>query len=321
VSLPPEWAPARRIYTALPWRAREWPGGLDAAQAGAAALARTIAEGGTPVTMLVPDRAREERARGLTGEPGGLTFGRTRYGDIWLRDTGPIFGHGEAVSFRFNGWGGKFEMPGDERVARYLARVEDLPLRQHDFVLEGGAIDHDGADTAITTEECLLNPNRNPGMSRAEIERVVCAALGFERLVWLGAGLIGDHTDGHVDNLARFVAPGRVMLPEARDADDPNAAIYEDAARRVEAAGLALDRVPSVGRYEAADGTPAPASYMNFILTGALVIVPTYGAAADDEAVARIGAAFPDRRAVGLDARGVLAGGGAFHCMTCHVPA
>ncbi|EMD82193.1 agmatine deiminase family protein [Pacificimonas flava] len=318
---PPEWAPVARIYTAWPWRRREWHGALEAAQQGAAFLLRAIVVGGTPATMLVPDAAAEAAARAAVGDLRGADFLRTRYGDIWLRDTGPIFAGDRAAAFRFNGWGGKFEMPGDERVAAVLARREGRRLDAHDFVLEGGAIDHDGNGLAITTEECLLNPNRNPGMDRQDVERAVCEALGFDRLIWLGRGLAKDHTDGHVDNLARFVAVGRAVVPQAMGTDDPNALVYEDAARRLAEARIDVVRIPSAGRVKGTDGEIVPASYMNFILTNERVIVPTYAVPMDKPAVQALGALFPGREAIGLDARALLSGGGAFHCMTREVPA
>ncbi|MBZ6379076.1 agmatine deiminase [Pacificimonas flava] len=319
---PPEWAPVERIYTAWPWRRREWLQALDRARTETAGLVRAIAGSGTPVTLLTRSPDAEAEARSLVGDSEGVDYRRARYGDIWLRDTGPVFlGKADAASFRFNGWGGKFLMPGDERVARQVARWESAELREWDAVLEGGAIDHDGTGTVITTEECLLNANRNPGLSRAEIEHLLREALGFERVVWLGSGLRFDHTDGHVDNLARFVAPGRVALPEASSTDDPNHDIFENAANRLEDAGIETVRIPSVGRFIDENGTQAPASYMNFLLTDKAVLVPLYGVGTDEAALERYAALFPAREAIGLPAKAILSGGGAFHCMTCHVPA
>ena len=136
------------------------------------------------------------------------------YGDIWLRDTGPLVrGDGTAVRPRFNGWGEKYLMDGDAAIGAELARDAGLTVIESGWVLEGGAIDGDGTGTVLTTEQCLLNPNRNPHLSRADIETRLARVLGFEHVVWLRDGLAGDHTDGHVDNLARFVAPGEVVLP------------------------------------------------------------------------------------------------------------
>ena len=185
-------------------------------------------------------------------------------------------------------------------------------------MLEGGAIEVDGTGLAVTTEQCLLNPNRNPGMSRGDIERLLARDLGIDRVLWLGEGLANDHTDGHVDNLARFVAPGRLAIP-APAADDPNAVIYGDAAARARAFGVEVVPLPSPGRVER-EGEMVPASYMNFYIGNAAVVVPVYGAANDDAAVAAIGALFPGRHAIGLRADHILTGGGSFHCISQQVP-
>jgi agmatine deiminase len=245
------------------------------------------------------------------------------FGDVWLRDTGPIVcGSGEdrrAAGFGFNGWGGKYDLPGDDSIGERLAAAAGLPYSKADWVLEGGAIDHDGSGTVLSTEQCLLNPNRNPGLLRDDVEQRLKDDLGFERVVWLGSGLLNDHTDGHVDNLARFVAPGRVAIPTAAN-DDPNEAVYRHAAKRLNAAGLDVVTLPSVGRLEGEEGDIIPASYMNFYIGNAAVVVPQYGAANDRAAVDVVQALFPDRVAIGLRADHVLTGGGSFHCISQQVP-
>ena len=176
------------------------------------------------------------------------------FGDIWLRDTGAIVrGTGasrHAAGFGFNGWGGKYDLPGDDSIGERLASAAGLPYAKADWILEGGAIDGDGSGTVLTTEQCLLNPNRNPQMDRADVEARLCDDLGFERIVWLGEGLANDHTDGHVDNLARFVAPGRVAIPIRRRRTIPTRDVYRDAARRLRAAKLDVVNLPSPGRIE-----------------------------------------------------------------------
>jgi agmatine deiminase len=225
-----------------------------------------------------------------------------------------------ARSFRFNGWGGKYQLEGDDTLGPRLAHGLGVEAERFDWVLEGGAIDVDGTGLAVTTEQCLLNPNRNPGMSREEVEARLRDQLGIQRLLWLGEGLLNDHTDGHVDNLARFVGEGRLALPVPAGAEDPNYEVYEDARRRAEAFGLEIAPIPSPGRVER-DGEIVPASYMNFYIGNAAVVVPLYGAPNDQAAVAAVQALFPQRQAVGLQADHVLTGGGSFHCISQQVPA
>ena len=318
-TLPPEWAPQAWLWIGFPHLADEWPGYLARAQEQIAAFASTVAESGQAVRLLVRDAANEARARSLVS--GAVKLERRAFGDVWLRDTGPIIrADGTAVRCRFNGWGGKYLMEGDQTIGAELARAEGLTVVESDWVLEGGAIDGDGTGTALTTEQCLLNPNRNPSLSRTDIEARLRRDFGFERVVWLGEGLVHDHTDGHVDNLARFVAPGEVALPLATGPDDPNAAIYADARARLLAAGLKVHDIPSPGRITRG-GIVEPASFANFAITTHLVVVPTFGSVHDEDGVAAIAALFPDRATIGLPADAVLAGGGGFHCASQQMPA
>jgi agmatine deiminase len=321
VIMPPEWAPQDWLWIGFPHAADEWPDVLARAQEQIAGFANAVAESGQEVRLLVRDAANEARARRLV--TGSVVLDRREYGDVWLRDTGPLVVVGEegraARRFGFNGWGGKYLMPGDQTIGAELARDAGLALKSADWVLEGGAIDGDGTGLAITTEQCLLNSNRNPQLSRDEIAARLDRDLGFSRVVWLGDGLINDHTDGHVDNLARFVAPGRVALPQATGPGDPNAEVYADAAHRIEEAGLELVRIPSPGLITSGDRVE-PASYANFAVTSHLVVVPTFGSIHDEAGVAAIGDLFPDRATIGLPADAVLAGGGGFHCASQQMP-
>lgn len=322
VTMPPEWAPQDWLWIGFPHDAEEWPGVLARAQEQIAGFANAVADSGQDVRLLVRSAANEARARELVNA--AVTLERRDYGDIWLRDTGPLVVLGEqgrmARRFGFNGWGGKYLMPGDQTIGAELARDAGLPIKTSDWVLEGGAVDGDGTGLALTTEQCLLNSNRNPHLSRDEIAERLASDLGLTHVVWLGDGLINDHTDGHVDNLARFVAPGRVALPEATGPDDPNAAIYEDAARRIEQAGLELVRIPSPGLITSGGGRIEPASYANFAVTSQLVVVPTFGSIHDAAGVQAIAALFTDRTTIGLPGDAVLAGGGGFHCASQQMP-
>ena len=321
--MPPEWAPQDWIWIGFPHLAEEWPGWLEPAQVQMAGFASAVAESGQQVRLLVRDEANAARARQLVSSK--VTLETRVYGDVWLRDTGPLVVHEadgtrSARRFGFNGWGGKYLMPGDDGIGEEIARDAGLAVTHTPMILEGGAVDGDGTGLVATTEQCLLNPNRNPQMSRAEIAAELAAQLGFTRVLWLGDGLINDHTDGHVDNLARFVGPNRLVVPEATGANDPNAAIYADAAARAEAFGVEVVRIPSPGLLTR-DGVIEPASYVNFAITSHLVVVPTFGSPHDADGVAAIAALFPDRDTIGLPGEAVLAGGGGFHCASQQMPA
>ncbi len=338
---PAEWEPHRAVWTAWPAAADLWQDNLAAAQAEFAVMCRAIAGdgGGTAnargpaselIELLVRDAdAERDAAAALAGVP--VRFHRIGYGDIWLRDTAPVFtrsdsGEVAAVCFRFNGWGEKYLFAADLALSRALRQACGLHSFDVPMIFEGGAIEVDGQGTAITTMQCLLNPNRNPAMSKEEIERHLSDALGIDTLIWLGDGLIGDHTDGHVDTLVRFAGPGRVLCMEPRDEDDPNRdaleTVIDDLAAARDTNGRSLDvvRLPSPGLVEDEEGEPMPASYVNFYVANQSVVVPTYGSRHDEEAVAIISTCFPGRRTVGCPARAILSGGGAFHCITQQEP-
>jgi agmatine deiminase len=318
----PEWAPHDSIWIGFPSDPALWLGDLKPAEREVAAFAAAVhSDGrGEQVWLVAAHEGAAESARELA--PFAKVIVES-LGDIWLRDTGPIvLGSGKArraQGFGFNGWGGKYQLDGDEDIGERLARAVDLPFAKAGWILEGGAIDGDGSGTVLTTEQCLLNPNRNT-LTREQTEARLLDDLGFERVVWLGSGLMNDHTDGHIDNLARFVAPGRVAIPTAAK-DDPNEAVYKDAARRIAEARLDLVTLPSPGRITGEDGDVIPASYMNFYIGNAVVVVPQYGAANDRAAVDVVQALFPERVAIGLRADHILTGGGSFHCISQQVPA
>ena len=321
--MPPEWHPQDWRWIGFSHDTDEWPGVLARAQEQIAAFASAVADSGQEVRLLVRDAANEARAQALCSRK--VSLEQRCYGDIWLRDTGPLVvldGRGRRLArrFGFNGWGGKYIMEGDQTIGAELAHDAGLTVTNADWILEGGALDGDGTGLAVTTEQCLLNPNRNPELSQEAIEERLARDLGYSRVLWLGDGLLNDHTDGHVDNLARFVAPGVLALPCATGGDDPNAATYADARERARSFGVTVRDVPSPGRMASGDFIE-PASYMNFAVTTHLVVVPTFGVAHDADGVAAIAALFPDRDVIGLPADAVLAGGGGFHCASQQMPA
>jgi agmatine deiminase len=310
------------VWIGFPSDPALWLGDLKPAEREVAAFAEAVYAGGKgeQVWLVAAHEGAAESARLLAPFANVIV---EPFGDIWLRDTGPIvLGSGKqrrAQGFGFNGWGGKYELEGDEDIGDRLASYAGFPFAKADWILEGGAIDGDGSGTVLTTEQCLLNPNRNT-LTRDEVEQRLLADLGFERVVWLGSGLLNSHTDGHVDNLARFVAPGRGAIPTAAK-NDPNEAVYKDAARRLADAKLDVVTLPSPGRSTGEDGDIIPASYMNFYIGNAVVVVPQYGAANDRAAVDVVQALFPERVAIGLRADHILTGGGSFHCISQQVPA
>ena len=329
--IPAEWSPHRALWVGWPSHAELWEDNLEPAQAEVEALVRALAgPGREQVRLMVGNEEALADARARFDGVAGVEVVAGRFGDIWLRDTGPIFGAGSktAQAFRFNGWGGKYELPHDDEVADQIGARSGVALTRHDVVLEGGALDHDGEGTVLTTRQCLLNPNRNPGWTQEAAEAALAEAVGARKVVWLGDGLLNDHTDGHVDNLARFVAPGVVACPVAWGRKDPNAEVYDATARDLAAAtdadgrSLKVLRIPSPGLVLDEDERPVPASHMNFLIANGAVIVPSYG----DETAARLACealatVYPDREIIALPSIAILTGGGSFHCISQQEPA
>ncbi len=346
---PAEWARHSAVWLAWPSHADLWLEALEPVRDAFVRFALAIADPGPSgqprgerIELLVPDAENEAlAAERLEGLP--VRCHRIPFGDIWLRDTGPIFlkrrsgrpagGADLAVaSFAFNGWGGKYVLPHDDEVSgRVAAAVASgsapgAKVYRFPFVLEGGSVEVNGEGTCLTTRQCLLNPNRNPGVGSDELEEHLRQSLGVRTVLWLGDGLRGDHTDGHVDTIARFVAPGRVVCM-APAGDDPNRealeAVRRDLASFRDERGrrLEVETVPSPGCVLDDSGELMPASYVNFYVANTTVVVPQYGVAADEAALLRVGQLFPTRRAVGVPAKDLLAGGGAFHCISQQQPA
>ncbi len=337
VSPPPsEWSPHQAIWTAWPADGSLWEDHLAFAQAEVAAMVRALAapgpdgRSGDHVKVLVTGAQAHKTAADALGDCADIIDGA--YGDIWLRDTGPIFLDGDhAATFLFNGWGGKYQLEHDDTVAAQVVAASGTQATTHDFVLEGGAVDGDGGGTFLTTRECLLNPNRNAGWTSEEIvDAVLAKALGARKVIWIDRGLMNDHTDGHVDNIARFVAPGVVMCQSPTGDDDPNADRLEEifrtlaAARDADGTPLKVLRIPSPGLIRDEAGEIVPASHMNFLVGNAAVVLPIYGASDAPcvaETIAVLQSVYPNRRIVPLSSRYILTGGGSFHCITQQQPA
>jgi agmatine deiminase len=276
-----------------------------------------------PVTMVAnPGDAAEARAV-LDGRVDVLA---QAIDDSWLRDNGPVFvtdgeGGRAGVHFQFNAWGGKFHpYDRDAEVGARLVEWLGDPLVEAPLVLEGGSIAVDGAGALITTEQCLLNPNRNPDLSREEIEAELREHLGVQRVVWLGEGLVEDRdTDGHVDLVAAFTAPGRVLLQMVDEAN-PNYVRCLDNVRRLEAAGLEVDTMDWLP-YDQVSGQQVAVPYMNFYVCNGAVVLPIAGDEDDARAIAKVAGHFPDREVVPVPGRILAFGGGGPHCITQQVPA
>ncbi len=330
---PAEWEPHEGVWVAWPSHDELWAEHLGGAQREMIGLCEAIAdldEDGRPrgetLHVLVPDGVRHLEASEALGHL-GARFHRIPFGDIWLRDIAPIFlrdpdGEVAAASFAFNGWGGKYILDGDDLVASRIAEQAGCELFAFGLVLEGGAVEADGRGTVLTTRSCLLNPNRNPGVTQATLERQLREALDARTILWLDDGLLNDHTDGHIDTLVRFIEPGRVVCMEPRGDDDPNREVLQEIARAlpkmrdVEGRRLQVERIPSPGLVHDHEGLVMPASYANFYISNTTVVVPTYGGPHDDEAVEALAALFEGRRVVGRPSKTILTGGGAFHCVT-----
>ena len=336
---PAEWDRHEAVWLAWPSHHDLWGDALGKVRSAFTAFASAIADvdpatarpRGERLDVLVPGAANEALAKSaLAGL--GARFHRIPLGDIWLRDTAPVFLTGEGgargcASFAFNGWGGKYVLPHDDGVSSRIAEAAGFPAFRLPWVLEGGSVEVDGEGTCLTTRQCLLHPNRNPGMTQEAIEARLGDALGVKTFLWLGEGLRNDHTDGHVDTLARFVAPGIAVCMSPEGPGDPNGTalvrIARDLSGMRDAAGrpLKVVAVPSPGLVPDADGEPMPASYVNFYIANTTVVVPAYGVPNDEAARAGVAKLFPTRRVLSVPARDLLEGGGAFHCITQQVPA
>ncbi len=335
---PPEWTPHAAVWSAWPRVPDYWEGAIEGARREVAAFFRAITDpdpaSGEPrgehVKILVWGPEARRSAEKELSVP-GIELIDAPYGDIWLRDTGPLFvrdkmGALTAACFQTNGWGKKFLMEFDDGVNSRIAQLLDLPEHDENWVLEGGAIDIDGEGTCLTTRQCVLNPNRNANLPEAEIGQRLERSLGVKKLIWLDEGLANDHTDGHIDNIARFIGPGKVLCMHPGEHDDPNATVLRTIAetlrRETDVHGKPLEviTVPSPGYIPGVDGEPMAASYMNFYISNTRVIVPLYGSRNDVKVLDLLKPHFPGREVMGLPSNNILVGGGSFHCITQQQP-
>ena len=335
--MPAEWEPHDATWLAWPHNEDTWPGLLSQVQDIFLDMIEALHQA-EMVHLLVNDAAAADTVSRLIRDRGicdrSVTLHEMRTADAWVRDSGPIFLCSRerqaplaASAWRFNAWGRKYDdLLADDGLSRRIALRIGVPCFEPGIVLEGGAIDVNGDGACLTTEQCLLNPNRNPSLQRADVERYLGDVLGLCHFIWLGRGIAGDDTDGHVDDVARFVGPGTVVCAEETDSLDPNYEALQDNCRRLQDANdgrgrpLEVVPLPMPGHV----GPPLerlPASYVNFYIGNGVVLVPTFGHPNDARALSILEELFPDRRVAGIRCEPLVHGFGAIHCVTQQQPA
>lgn len=330
--LPAEWEPHAATWLSWPHNRETWPGGFDPIAPLWAKLAQTIARF-EPVHVLAGGEDVMREARAMVGGLPGVTLHDVPTNDAWIRDHGPTFLAGSAdlapalVDWRYNAWGGKYPpFDLDDDVPRRIAAATGRRRFEPGIVLEGGAIDANGRGTFLAAEDCLTDANRNPGLSRDDVEQYLADYLGARHVVWLRGSIAGDDTDGHVDQLARFVGPATVVASLEKRAADENYAVlranFERLAGAVDQDGRPLEVIalpmPQPIHH---GGQRLPAGYANFYVANGLVVVPQFDDPADREATEVLAGVFPDREVHGLPAVDLAWGLGAYHCATMQEPA
>jgi agmatine deiminase len=336
-AMPAEWAPHQATWISWPHKRDSWPGKFAPVEPVMVRAIAALSESEL-VRINVLDAAHERHVRGLlegSARAGRIRFHRFPTNDAWCRDHGAIFvtrrGPGEepllALDFGFNAWGGKYPPYDlDNAIPPRMAGALEVPCQTVDMVLEGGSVDVNGAGTLLTTEQCLLHPNRNPAMDKAGIEAMLRSHLGVERILWLGDGIVGDDTDGHIDDLTRFVSEDTVVTVIENDRGDDNYEALTDNRERLASLQLADGRPLSVvelpmPRPVEFRGDRLPASYANFYIGNEVVLMPAFDDERDETARSILAGLFPTRRVVAIDCRDLVLGLGTFHCLTQQVPA
>jgi agmatine deiminase len=328
--MPAEWEPHEATWIAWPHNRSDWPGRFAPIPWVYGEIVRKLTRV-ERVRILVENRETEESAKRVLckvdAKMEAVEFFRCRTNRVWTRDSGPLFlkntrGEIALTRWRFNAWAKYDDYELDAKVPDAIARYGKLPLWDGGMVLEGGSIDVNGEGDLLTTEECLLSPvqARNPGMSRADIEQKLREYLGVQRIVWLGNGIAGDDTHGHVDDIARFVAAGTVVAAWENNRSDPNHAPLAENHRLLRAAGLRVVKLP-MPRPVMFAGRRLPASYANFYIANKVVLVPTFNDPNDRVALTTLARLFPDREVTGINCTDLIWGLGALHCMTQQQPA
>lgn len=320
---PAEWLGKRIIYLAWPCDESLWQENLQGAQQEFLSLLKALNKQ-RKVILVANQEAKNDFLQKFTQD--NLTEILLHpYGDIWLRDTMPIFGKQNnqisCIIPKFNGWGNKYLFKDDKNLAKNIQSHLKTPFVLSHMVFEGGALEFDGEGTMLSTTQCMLNSNRNAGMTKSEIEQEFIRLFNIKKIIWLEEGLLNDHTDGHIDTIARFIAPHTVAIMMANDDEDPNKKIFENIKSILELQTNALGKkltiveLPSPGKIINSDGEIMPASYLNFIFTDDLIIMPIYDSIYDQKALDILKKA-TQKKVIGLKAKDILSGGGAFHCIS-----
>ena len=333
--MPAEWEPHRACWLSWPHDPLTFPD-LAAAEACYVEIIRAL-NGHETVELLVTGETMESRVRALLlyagVDPNFLSIHQFPYADVWFRDYGPtVLLHRDGrrrmlVGWHFDAWGGKYDaLMVDAAVPAHVACLTGLSISRPGITLEGGSIETNGVGTLLTTEECLLNPNRNPDLTRGEVERYLRDFLGVRHIYWLGRGIAGDDTDGHIDDIARFSDEHTILVAVEDDPDDVNYSVLQENLRRLESAvdqdgnPFRLVPLPMPAPVFDADGSRLPASYANFLIGNGVVLVPTFQDPNDARALEIIQGAFPGREVHGIDCRALVAGLGAIHCISQQEP-
>lgn len=322
--VPAEWSEQYAVIVGFPSHQSLWPGELLAeAQREVAALCNLLADTQTCYVLVANNHAAAQ-AKKLLSRRAQIT--RFDFGDIWFRDIAPIFkSPKQALRFQHNGWGGKYLYSYDDCVAARLSEHFLLEDRAFDFVLEGGGLEHNGQGAILTTRQCILNDNRNR-WDQASAEDALKKAFSASTIFWLDKGLAFDHTDGHIDNAARFVDHNTVLCQHATGRNDPNGDLYVMHLQELRQQGLEAKSIPSPGLIKNASTDIVPASHLNFVIANELVVFPNYlkYTSADkkcvDETKEILSDIFHGREVMTLPANAILTGGGSFHCISQHIP-
>jgi agmatine deiminase len=326
--IPAQWELHAATWMGWPADDLEWHGQLEAVRVEFAALVGTISRF-EPVNLLVRDEVTEHDAQSRLGGA-NVVFHRFAHNDVWLRDCAPIFvtrnGEVAATDWDFNGWGGKFASSLDDQIPAFVSSKIGVKLFKPGIVMEGGALDVNGAGSVMTTAQCLLNKNRNPNRSAQEIENLVLENLGLSRMLWLGDGLEGDHTDGHVDTITRFLNAETIVTNVCEDPSDTNFAPMQQNLETIrtwndaEGEPFGVVTLPLPNNRLEFEGDRLPPTYANFYFCNGALIVPIYGDPNDERALEILRAAVPGREVIGLSGRALITGGGSFNCVTQQQP-